>query len=111
MEKIDLKKLSKDQLIELLMQAQKPATAAPTLKPKPPIHQPKGWVAAQRGPVPTPRKKGWVAAQRGPVPTPRKSVKQIAQVYEDKKPIPAPRTQIQQTVTALKGHTVSYQIE
>ena len=78
MEKIDLEKLSKDQLIELLMKAQKPA---PTLKRKPPI------------------------------PTPRKSVKQIVQDYEDKKPIPAPRTQIQQTDTALKGHTLSFEIE
>ena len=86
MEKIDLEKLSKDQLIELLMKAQKPA---PTLKRRPPI------------------------------PTPRKSVKQIVQDYEDKKPIPAPRTkkpipaphtQIQQTDTALKGHTLSFKI-
>ena len=95
MEKIDLEKMSKEQLINLLssmINQQKPAIAAPTLKRKPPI------------------------------PTPRKSVKQIIQVHEDKKPIPvprtknqfqcpAPRTKIQQTVTALKGHTVSYQIE
>ena len=67
MEKIDLEKLSKDQLIELLMKAQKPTIAAPT---------------------PAPRTKK-------PVPG----------------PVAAPRTKIQQTVTALKGHTVSYQIE
>ena len=103
MEKIDLEKLSKDQLIELLMKAQKPA---PTLKRKPPIHQPKGWDT-------------YAIRRIAPVPTPRKSVKQIVQDYEDKKPIPAPRTkkpipaprtQIKQTDTALKGHTLSFKI-
>ena len=86
MEKIDLEKLSKDQLIELLMKAQKPA---PTLKRKPPI--------------PTPRKSVKQIVQdyedKKPIPAPR-----------TKKPIPAPRTQIKQTDTALKGHTLSFKI-
>ena len=86
MEKIDLEKLSKDQLIELLMKAQKPA---PTLKRKPPI--------------PTPRKSVKQIVQdyedKKPIPAPR-----------TKKPIPAPRTQIQQTDTALKGYTLSFKI-
>ena len=98
MNKTNLGKLKKSQLIELILQSQKPVSAPRTYKPKIPI------------------------------PTPRKSVKQIVQVYEDKKPIPAPktkkpipaprtkkpiptpRTQIQQTDTALKGHTKSYKI-
>ena len=95
MNKNNLGKLTKSQLIEFILQSQKP--------------------------VPTPRTKK-------PIPTPRKSVKQIVQDYEDNKPIPAPRTEkpiptprtekpipaprtkIEQTVTALRGYTQSYEI-
>ena len=75
MKKNNLGKLTKSQLIEFILQSQKP------------------------------------------VPTPRKS--QIVQDYEDNKPIPAPRTEkpipaprtkIEQTVTALRGYTQSYEI-
>ena len=68
---------------------------------------------------------------RGPIPTPRKSVKQMVQEYEDniilpplefrddykpvpaprtKKPVPLPRTKIDQVAKALKGYTKSFEI-
>ena len=68
---------------------------------------------------------------RKPVPTPRKSVKQMVQEYEDniilpplefrddykpipkprtKKPVPLPRTKIEQVNNALKGYSKSFEI-
>ena len=103
MNKASLKKLSKSELIKLLLKQEK------------------------KKPVPAPR----TYKSRRPIPTPRKSVKQMAKEYEEniilppmqfrddykpvpaprtKKPIPAPRTKIEQTDKALKGYTKSYEI-
>ena len=97
MNKKDLKKLSKSELIKLLLKQE------------------------NKKPVPAPRTKP-VPAPRRPIPTPRKSVNQMVQDYESniilppvpaprtKKPVPAPRTIIEQTDKALKGFTKSYEI-
>ena len=110
MNKSDLKKLSKSQLIKLLLKQEK------------------------KKPVPTPR----TVKPIRPIPTSRKSVNQMVQDYEKniilppiefrdkpvpaprtkkpvpaprtKKPVPAPRTKIEQTDKALKGFTKSYEI-
>ena len=127
MNKKDLKKLSKSQLINLLL--------------KQSVMKPKIIVVDDTKPVPAPRP---------PIPTPRKSVKQMVQDYENNKPVPAPRTykpvpaprtykpvlaprtykpvpaprtkkpmdkpvpaprtKIEQTNKALKGYTKSYEI-
>ena len=112
MNKKDLKKLSKSELIKLLLKQEK------------------------KKPVPTPR----TVKPIRPIPTSRKSVNQMVQDYEKniilppiefrdgykpvpatrtkkpvpaprtKKPVPAPRTKIEQTAKALKGYTKSYEI-
>ena len=124
MDKASLKKLSKSQLINLLLKQ----------------HKPKIIIVDNTKPVPKPRR---------PVPTPRKSVKDMVQQYEDNiiipppefrddyKPIPAPRTKkplqapipaprtkkpsekpvpekrtiISQVEKALKGYTQSFDVE
>ena len=118
MNKRDLKKLSKSDLIKLLLKLEK--------------KKPKIIVVDDSKQVPAPR----TYKPRPPVPTPRKSVKQMAKEYEEniilpplefrdnykpvsaqrtkqhavKKPVPAPRTKIEQTDKALKGYTKSYEI-
>ena len=113
MNKASLKKLSKSELIKLLLKQEK--------------KKPEIIVVDDTKSVPKPRR---------PIPTPRKSVKQIVQDYEEniilppvefrddykpipkprskqlvvKKPIPMPRTKIEQTERALKGFTKSYEI-
>ena len=117
MDKSSLKKLSKSELIKLLLKLEK---------------KPKIIVVDDIKPVPAPR----TYKPRPPVPTPRKSVKQMAKEYEEniilpppefrddykpvptprtkqhavKKPVPTPRTKIEQTDKALKGYTKSYEI-
>ena len=112
MNKASLKKLSKSELIKLLLKKEK---------------KPKIIVVDDTKPVPAPR----TYKSRRPVPTPRKSVKQMAKEYEEniilppsefrdnykpipaprsKKPVPAPRTKIEQTDKALKGYTKCYEI-
>ena len=99
MKESSLKKLSKSQLINLLLQQNM------KLQPKNDDN----------------------VKPRRPVPTPRKSVKQMVQEYEDniilpplefrddykpmakprtKKPVTSPRTKIEQVAKALKGYTV-----
>ena len=128
MDKSFLEKLSKSELIELLLQKNEIIDDKPRPVPTP------------RSPVPTPRR---------PVPAPRKSVKDMVQQYEDNiispppefrddyKPIPAPRTKkpsqapipaprtkkpsekpvpekrtiISQVEKALKGYTKSFDVE
>ena len=120
MNKSSLEKLSKTQLIEMLLKQEK--------------KKPEIIVVDDTKPVPAPR----TYKPRPPIPTPRKSVKQMVQDYEDNKPvpaprtikpvkapvptprtkklmdkpvpIPAPRTKIEQTDKALKGYTKSYEI-
>ena len=112
-----MKKLSKSELIKLLLKQEK--------------KKPKIIVLDDTKQVPAPR----TYKPRPPVPTPRKSVKQMAKEYEEniilpppefrdnykpvpaprtKKPmdkqVPAPRTKIEQTDKALKGYTKSYEI-
>ena len=112
MNKASLKKLSKSELIKLLLKLEKKSKII---------------VVDDTKPVPAPR----TYKSRRPVPTPRKSVKQMAKEYEEniilppsefrdnykpipaprsKKPVPAPRTKIEQTDKALKGYTKSYEI-
>ena len=103
MNKASLKKLSKSELIKLLLKKEK---------------KPKIIVVDDTKPVRAPR----TYKSRRPIPTPRKSVKQMAEEYEeniilppsefrdDYKPVPAPRTKIEQTDKALKGYTKSYEI-
>ena len=101
MNKASLKKLSKSELIKLLLKQE---------KKKPKII---------------------VVDDTKPVPTPRKSVKQMVKQYQEniilpppeirdnckpipaprsKKPVPTPRTKITQVDKALKGYTKSYEI-
>ena len=108
MNKSDLEKLSKSQLIKLLLKQEK--------------KKPKIIVVDDTKPVPTPR-------TYKPVPAPRKSVNQMIQDYENniilpplefrdkpvpaprtKTPVPLPRTKIEQTDKALKGFTKCYEI-
>ena len=105
MNKRDLKKLSKSQLIKLLLKQEK--------------KKPEIIVVDDTKPVPAPRTK---KSLDEPVPTPRKSVKQMVKQYEeniilppaqfrdDYKPVPTPRTKIEQTEKALRGYTKSYTI-
>ena len=109
MDKASLEKLSKSELINLVLKQ----------------HKPKNIIVDDTKPVPTPRR---------PIPTPRKSVKSMVQQYEDNvinpqfrddyKPIPAPRTKkpsekpvpekrtiISQVEKALKGYTQSFDVE
>ena len=125
MDKASLKKLSKSELINLLLKQEK---------------KPKIIIVDDTKPVP---------ARKRPIPTPRKSVKDMVQQYEDNiiipppelrddyKPIPAPRTKkplqapiptprtkkpsekpvpekrtfISQVEKALKGYTQSFDVE
>ena len=113
MDKKNLKKLSKSELIKLLLRQEK--------------KKPEIIVVDDTKSVLKPRR---------PIPTPRKSVKQMVQDYEEhiilppiefrddykpipkprskqhtvKKPVPTPRTKIEQTENALKGYTKSYEI-
>ena len=84
MNKNNLGKLTKSQLIEFILQSQKPV---PTLRKSQIVQD-----YEDNKPIPAPRTKK-------PIPAPR-----------TKKPIPTPRTKIEQTVTALRGYTQSYEI-
>ena len=132
MDKASLEKLSKSELINLLLKQ----------------HKPKNIIVDDTKPVPTPRTYKPVPARKRPIPTPRKSVKDMVQQYEDNiiippefrddyKPIPAPRTKkplqapiptprtkkpsekpvpekrtiISQFEKALKGFTKSFDVE
>ena len=105
MKKEDLKKLSKEQLIEMLLKQEKkkPKVVIVDTKPTrlnrpPPIPE----VAQRIKPTPPPRTGKWANVK--PKPVPRKSVKQMVKEYEDHiiqppeqfrdgyKPIPKPRT-------------------
>ena len=123
MDNIDLEKLSKSDLINMILKLQK-SKSPKTIRPL-------------EAPIPAPR-------TIRPIPTPRKSVKDMVQQYEDNvispppqfiddyKPIPAPRTKkpfqapipaprtkkpsekrtiISQVEKALKGYTKSFDVE
>ena len=103
MEKKDLEKLTKNQLIELLLKQKKPKVVIiddtkPTRLNRPP---PLPEVVQRIKPTPPPRTEKWENVN--PKPVPRNSVKQMVKEYEDiiqppeqfrdgYKPIPKPRT-------------------
>ena len=104
MEKEDLKKLSKGQLIKLLLkqQAQKPRNSVKQMvNEHEDIIQPPEQFRDTYKPIPPPKTGKWESVK--PKPIPRKSVKQMVKEYEDiiqppeqfrdaYKPIPKPRT-------------------
>ena len=110
MDKKDLEKLSKSELIELLLKQQKP-------------------VPAQRRPIPTPRKSVKNMVQQyedniiqppsefiddhKPIPAPRtkKPLQTPIPAPKTEKPIPEKRTIISQVEKALRGHTKSFDIQ
>ena len=95
----DLEKLSKSELIKLLLKQQndKPVAAPRTVK--------------KRRPIPTPRKSvnQMVKDYEKNIITPR-SRKPIPAPRTKKQPIPTPRTRISQTAKALKNYTKSFEI-
>ena len=121
MNKSELKKLSKSELIKLLLKQEK--------------KKPEIIVVDDTKPSPKPSERP--KKNRKPIPTPRKSVKDMVQQYEeniilpplefrdDYKPIPTPwtkkqtlekpvpekRTIISQVEKALKGYTQSFEVE
>ena len=116
MDKKSLKKLSKSQLIRLLVKQEKNKPKVVIVDDTKSVPKPKHY--KPRPPVPTPRKsvkqmvkdyeeKRKYYETRPPVPTPRKSVKPMV---EKRKPIPTLRTKIEQTDKALEGYTKSYKI-
>ena len=108
MNKSDLKKLSKSELIKLLLKQEKKKPEIIIVDDAKPV------------PIATPRTKK-------PAFTPRKSVKELVDYFERQRlpappsewlqeieqlnrPVPAPRIKIEQTAKALKGYTKSYEI-
>ena len=123
MNKRDLKKLSKSQLIKMLLKQEK--------------KNPKIVIVDDTKPVPAPRtyKPVYTSKTITPADKSKKSVKELVDYFErkrlpsppsewlqeieqlkpvpaprTKKPVPAPRTKIEQTDKALKGFTKSYEI-
>ena len=110
MNKSDLKNLTKNQLINLILKQNNEIKVSQQQNAKP---------------IPKPR-------TTKPIPLPRKSVKQMVQDYEEniilpplefrddykpvslprtKKPVPLPRTRIEEVAKALKGYTKSFEID
>ena len=129
MNKKELKKLSKSQLINRLMKLENQLMKQEKKKPEVIIvddTKPRNFI------IPPPPQ----FRNRRPIPKPRKSVKSMIDAYEKNiilpplefrddykpvpaprtkkpktvKPVPAPRTKIEQTDEALKGYTKSYEI-
>jgi len=117
MDKKNLKKLSKSELIKLLLKREK--------------KKPEIIILDDNKPIPESRTYKPVPTQRRPIPKPHKSVKQMVQEYQENiipppaqfrddykpipaprtyKPVPTPRTNIEQTKNALKGYTKLYKI-
>ena len=112
MNKSDLEKLSKSELIKLILKQNIKPVPAPRTKIRP-IPAPRKSVAQmvqnyeqkiidEYKPVPAPRTKRPVAAPRTKIP--------VAAPRMIKKPVPLPRTIIQKTNKALKGFAESYEI-
>ena len=130
MEKKDLKKLTKSQLIKLLLKKKKPKVVIVddtkptrptprTYKSRPPVPTPRNKVNQlvqffENKPTPPPRTGKWVNVK--PKPVPRKSVNKdmilpppIPQVEDHIINVPVPK--IKELNKALKGHAKSYGIE
>ena len=119
MNKSDLEKLSKSELIKLIIKQNTKPVPAPRTKTRP-IPKPRKSVQQMvrdyeeniippplefrdgYKPVPVPRTKRPVAAPRIKIP--------VAALRTKKRPVPLPRTIIQETNKALKGFTKSYEI-
>ena len=122
MDKKNLKKLNKSELINLLLKQQKPKIiivddTKPSPKPRRPVPTPRTYKSVKYmvqqyedniiipppefrddyKPIPAPRTKKTLQA---PIPTPR-----------TKKPVPEKRTIITQVEKALKGYTQSFEVE
>ena len=115
MEKKDLKKLTKGQLIKLLL---KKVSNPEDLLDNDPFRDEVPQEPAKRiKPTPPPRTGKWESVK--PKPIPRKSVNEYLILPPDGyKPIPKPRTdrpllipKIKELIQALKGHAKSYEIE
>ena len=115
MNKKDLKKLSKSELIKLLLKQEKKNTKFIFMDDSKPVAAPR-----IKKPAVTPRKSvkelvDYFESQRLPAP-PSEWLQEIEQLNRPvplpraKKPVPAPRTKIEQTEKALKGFTKSYEI-
>ena len=120
MNKSDLEKLSKSELIKLIIKQNTKPVPAPRTKTRP-IPKPRKSVQQMvrdyeeniippplefrdgYKPVPVPRTKRPVAAPRIKIP--------VAAPRTKKRPVPLPRTIIQETNKALKGFTKSYEID
>ena len=109
MDKASLKKLSKSELINLLLKQQKSKIIVDDTKPVPtPRKSVKSMVqqyednVISHKPIPAPRTKKPLQA---PIPAPR-TKKQTSE-----KPVPEKRTIISQVEKALKGYTKSFDIE
>ena len=118
----DLKKLSKSELIKLLLKqnARKPMDDKPVPKPRRPVPTPRKSVKDMvqqyedniispppqfrddHKPIPLPRTK---KPSQAPIPAPR-TKKQTSE-----KPVPEKRTIISQVEKALKGYTQSFDVE
>ena len=117
MNKSDLKKLSKSELIRLLLKQEKkkpeiiivddtkpapiaaPRTKKPAVTPRKSVKELVDYFERQRLPAPPSEWLQEIEQLNRPVPATR-----------TKKPVPAPRTKIEQTDEALKGFTKSYEI-
>ena len=105
MNKSDLEKLSKSELIKLIIKQNTKPVPAPRTKTRP-IPKPRksvkelvDYFERQRLPAPPSEWLQEIEQLNKPVPAPR-----------TKKPVPEPRTKIDQTAKALKGYTKSYEI-
>ena len=106
MNKSDLEKLSKSELIKLILQQNtKPVPARrtkirPIPKPRKSVKELVDYFERQRLPAPPSEWLQEIEQLNRPIPAPRTK----------KRPMPAPRTIIQETNKALKGFTKSYEI-
>ena len=94
----DLEKLSKSELIELIIKQNTKPVPAP--KPKKSVKELVDYFERQRLPAPPSEWLQEIEQLNRPVPAPRTK----------KRPVPLPRTIIQETNKALKGFTKSYEI-
>ena len=114
MNKSDLEKLSKSELIKLIIkQNTKPVPAPrtktrPILKPKKSVKELVDYFERQRLPAPPSEWLQEIEQLNRPVPAPR--TKRPVAAPRTKIPVAAPRTIIQETNKALKGFTKSYEI-
>ena len=121
----DLNKLSKSELIKMLLRQQKkntkfivvddtkpvstPTTNKPADKPKKSVKELVDYFERQRLPAPPSEWLEEIEQLNRPVPAPR--TKKPVPASRTEKPVPVPRIKIMQTSKALKGYTKSFQID